>query len=105
MTAADFEHPVDASEEARALGEASCSAWLPGFMRWAASRMGDLEVLLIAAHCDGFRAGLKATLPKSDAELKAERIAKWRADRVAQTLRRDAAAGGDPETVIEGFGR
>lgn len=93
----DFEHPIDAREDARALGEASCTAWLPGFMRWAQPRLHDLEVLLMAAHMDGFRSGLKATLPKSAAELKAERIAKWRADRVAKTAQIDAA--------IEGFDR
>lgn len=91
-----FDHPVDSSENARALGEASCTAWIPGFMRWAAPRTHDLEILLMAAHMDGFRAGLKATLPKSAAELKAERIAKWRAERIARTAKLD---------LIEGFGR
>lgn len=92
---------VDSSEEARALGEANCTAWLPGFMRWAAPRMHDLEILLMAANMDGFRAGLKAALPKSAADLKAERIAKWRADRVARTARQDAQI----DATIEGLRR
>lgn len=92
----DFENPIDASEDARAIGQANCERWLPGFMRWAAPRMHDLEILLRAANMDGFRAGLKATLPKSQAELAEERRIKWRADRIAKTAQIDAA--------IEGFG-
>lgn len=86
----DIEHPVDTSEHARALGEANCERWLPGFMRWAAPRLHDLEILLRAANMDGFRAGLKATLPKSEAELAEERRMKWRADRIAKTAEQDA---------------
>lgn len=94
---ANLEHPVDSCEEARAMGEASCERWLPDFIRWAAPRLHDIEILLRAANMDGFRAGLKATLPKSQAELAEERRAKWRADRIAKTAQIDAA--------IEGFGR
>lgn len=90
VTSLDIEHPVDTSEHARALGEANCERWLPGFMRWAAPRLHDLEILLRAANMDGFRAGLKATLPKSEAELAEERRMKWRADRIAKTAEQDA---------------
>lgn len=89
---ADIEDAIDVSEDARALGAAKCEQWLPRFMRWAAARINDLEILLTAAYCDGFRAGLKAQLPKSEAEAKAERIAKWRADRIEQTRQQDAKA-------------
>lgn len=128
MNVADFEHPIDVSEAARALGEANCKKWLPGFMVWAKPRIADLELLLIAAHCDGFRAGMKAKMPKTETEKKADRIARWHAERFAQKERQNAhaalrivdlaqesdahahahgldAAAGDPNTVIEGFGR
>lgn len=92
MNTADFECLIDVSEDARALGAASAEEWLPGFMLWAAPRIDNLEILLIAAHCDGFRKGLKATLPKSEAEAKAERIAKWRAERIERTKQQDEKA-------------
>lgn len=83
----DIEHPVDTSEHARALGEANCERWLPGFMRWAAPRLHDLEILLRAANMDGFRAGLKVGLeqkPARRASRQDRQIDKWHADRIAK---------------------
>ena len=95
------EHPVDSSEEARVLGEASCDRWLVGFMRWAAYRIDDIELLVMAAYMDGFRAGLKATLPMSKADQAEERRVKWRLDRIARTVKASAT----DLAKTEGFGR